>query len=117
MAKTAIVCNGAGPGNINPTLILGSAAAALGNDLVLFFTVGGGPIMAKGELEKLRREDAPDPVEMYNGIRDLGGRIMVCELCLGLKNMKPDDFREGVEIVGATTFMAEVQDTSSVFCF
>jgi len=117
MAKTAIVCNGAGPGNINPTLILGSAAAALGNDLVLFFTVGGAPIMVKGELEKLKREGAPDPVEMYDGILALGGRVLVCELCLELKNMKPEDFREGVEIAGATTFIADIQDATLTFCF
>ena len=117
MAKVAIVVNGAGMGNVGPTLIIGSAAAALGDDVVLFFGVGGGPAMVKGELEKMEGKGLPNFVELYNGLRDLGGKIIVCELCLDAKDLKAEDFREGVEIAGATSFLGEIRDATITFSF
>lgn len=117
MAKTAIVVNGPGLGNIGPSLILGSAAAALGDDVVLFLTPGGAQTMVKGELEKMEGKGLPNFVELYDGLRSLGGRIIVCELALAAKDMKPEDFREGVEIAGATSFLSEIRDATITFSF
>jgi len=119
MAKMAIVCN-SGPGGINPALILGSAAAALGDDVFLFVTPGCANAMVKGELEKIRDSNSkamPDVVELYDGILGLGGRIIICELCLGVKDLKAEDFREGVEIAGATSFLSEIRDATITFSF
>lgn len=117
MAKVAIVVNGAGQGSVGPTLIIGSAAAALGDDVVLFFGVGGAPAMVKGEIEKMGGKGLPNFVELYDGLRNLGGKIIVCELCLEAKDMKPEDFREGVEITGATSFLSEIRDATITFSF
>lgn len=38
MGTVAIVCNGCEPQNLFPTFIMGSAAAAMGDEVVLFFT-------------------------------------------------------------------------------
>ena len=117
MAKTAIVVNGPGQGNVGPTLIIGSAAAASGDDVVLFFGVGGAPAMLKGEIEKMGGKGLPNFVELYNGLRDLGGKILVCELALEAKDLKAEDFREGVEITGATSFLSEIRDATITFSF
>jgi len=37
MPKAAIICNGREPDNLFPTFIQGSAAAAMGNEVILFF--------------------------------------------------------------------------------
>jgi predicted peroxiredoxin len=117
MAITAITVNGSEPSNIFPAMILGSAAAATGDDVTIFFTPGGAPIMLKGELEKVKGKGMPDIIELYEGLRVLGGRILVCELALGAKDLKPEDFREGVEIVGATTFLASISGASITLSF
>lgn len=117
MAKVAITCNGSEAGNVFSPFILGSAAAASGDEVVIFFTPGGSPAMVKGAIEKMEVKGLPNLVELYNGVRDLGGRIMVCELSLDVKNLKTEDFREGVEIVGATTFINEIKDATITFSF
>jgi len=117
MAKVAITVNGTTPGNIYPPMILGSSAAASGDDVVIFFCPGGAPTMVKGELEKVSGKGLPDIVELYNGLVSLGGKIYVCELSLENKDLKAEDFREGVEIVGATTFMTSISDANVTFSF
>ena len=117
MAKTAITCNSAEPSSVFPAFILGSAAAACGDDVVMFFTVGGAPAMVKGELEKIKGKGMPDLMELYDGFCVLGGKIIVCELILGVKDLKAEDFREEVEITGATSFLGEISDAQIAFSF
>jgi len=117
MAKVAITVNGSEPSNIFPAMILGSAAAATGDEVTIFFTPGGAPVMVKGELEKIKGKGMPDIVELYEGLRVLDGKILVCELAFGAKDLKAEDFREGVEIVGATTFLTSIEGASITFSF
>ena len=117
MATVAITCNGAEPGNIFPSFIIGSAAAACGDDVVMFFTPGGAPALVKGELEKIKAKGMPDLMELYEGLCVLGGRLIVCELALGAKDIKEEDFVEGVELMGATSFLNEIKDANITFSF
>ncbi|KPJ49925.1 peroxiredoxin [candidate division TA06 bacterium DG_26] len=117
MAKVAITCNGAQPPNVFPPFILGSAAAASGDEVVIFFTPGGAPAMVKGVIEKMEGKGLPNLLELFEGLRSLGGKILVCELALEAKDLKKDDFREGVEIVGATSFMNDIKDAQITFSF
>jgi predicted peroxiredoxin len=120
MAQVAITVNSSQTSSAFPTMILGSAAAACGHDVTLFFTPGGSPLMLKGELEKIRDQNIkgmPDIVELYDGLCVLGGKIMVCELCLTAKDLKAEDMRDEVQIVGATTFLSSLPDNTITFCF
>jgi len=117
MSKVAIVCNGAEPKNLYPAFILGSSAVASGDDLVLFFTPGAAPALRKGELEKIKAKGMPDMAELVEGITALGGRILLCELALEAKDMKKEEFRDDIEIVGATSFMADIDDAQVTFSF
>jgi len=118
MAKVAITCNGSEGPNIFPPLILGSSAVASGDEVIIFYTPGGAPAMVKGKLEGMRgAKGLPDPVELYDGIKSLRGKIYVCELALEAKDLKKEDFREGVEIVGATTFINDIKDATITFSF
>ena len=117
MAKTAITVNGTEPKNLYPAFILGSAAIASGDDVILFFTPGGAPALKKGELEKITAKGMPDMANLVEGFKDMDGRILVCELALEAKDMKEEDFREGVEIVGASTFITESDGAGLTFSF
>lgn len=119
MAQVAITVNGSQNSSAFPAMILGSAAAACGHDVTLFFTPGGSALMLKGELEKIRDQKPkgmPDIVELYDGICSLGGKMLVCELCLAAKDLKAEDMRKEVEIVGATSFVSSLPDNTITFC-
>lgn len=115
--KVAIVCNGAENKNLYPTFILASSAVASGDEVVLFFTPGAAPALRKGELEKITAKGMPDMAELVEGVKSLGGRMLLCELALEAKDMKKEEFREGIEIVGATKFMADINDAQITFSF
>jgi len=118
MAKMAITCNGSAAPNIYPTCILGSSAVASGDEVILFFTPGGAPVLVKGEMEKMQdMKGYPNLIELYNGMVELGVKIYACELALEAKDLKKEDFREGVEIAGATTFVNEIKDATITFSF
>jgi len=117
MSKVAMVCNGTEPKNLYPAFILGSSAVASGDDLIIFFTPSAAPALKKGELEKIKGKGLPDMADLVEGITALGARILLCELAFEAKDMKEDEIREGVEVVGATTFMAEISDAQVTFSF
>jgi predicted peroxiredoxin len=117
MSKVAITVNGTEPKNIFPPFILGSSAIATGDEVIIFFCPGGAPAMVKGVIEKTEGKGLPNLLELYEGVRNLGGKIYVCELALEAKDLKKEDFREGVEIIGATTFINEIKDATITFSF
>ena len=117
MGKVAITVNGAEPRNLYPPFILGSSALASGDDVILFFTPGGAPALKKGFLEEIKAKGMPDMAELIEGLTALGGRLLLCELAFEAKDMKPEDLREEVEIVGATTFIVEAQGAQLTFSF
>ena len=117
MAKVAITVNGTEPKNIFPPFILGSSAVSLGDEVIIFFCPGGAPAMVKGVVEKMEGKGLPNLLELVEGVRALGGKIYVCELALGAKDLKKEDFRDGVEIIGATTFVDQIKDATITFSF
>lgn len=117
MAKVAITVNGAEAKNIFPPFILGSSAVASGDELSIFFCPAGAPAMVKGVIEKMEGKGLPNLLELYEGVKVLGGKIYVCELALDAKDLKKEDFRDGIEIIGATTFINEIKDATITFSF
>jgi len=115
--KVAIVCNGAENKSLYPTFILASSADASGDEVVLFFTPGAAPALRKGELEKIKGKGYPDMAELVEGVTALGGRMLLCELALEAKDMKKEEFRDDIEIVGATSFMVDIDDAQITFSF
>ena len=119
MAKMAITCNGADERSIFPTFVLGSAAVAGGDDVILFFEPEAAPALVKGAFEDLnsKAEGWSDLMGLVEGFEILGGRIMLCELAFGVKGIKKEDLRDGVEVVDAPTFLNEVSDAQLTFSF
>lgn len=118
MGKMAIICNDSDAKAVLPALILGSAAVASGEDVVMFFEPEAAPVLVKGALEKYRgQKGMPDPISMFEGIKELGGKFMLCELALAAKDIKKEDLLDCVEVVGATSFVIEVQDATLTFTF
>ncbi|RKX68667.1 peroxiredoxin [candidate division WOR-3 bacterium] len=117
MAKVAFVCNGSENKNIIPVLVLGSAAAASGDQVYIFFTPGAADLLKPGVIENLKAKGYPDAIEMWNGIKNLGGKLYLCEIALDAKDLQKEDLRDDIEIVGATTFMSEIEGAQITFAF
>ena len=117
MTKTAIVCTGAEPRHLFPTFIIGSAAAAMGDEVILFFTPAAAPALVRGKLETVEGKGMPEMGELVCSLQELGGRILVCDLCLEATDVRKEDLRDGTEIVGVTSFLAETQDATRTFSF
>ncbi len=117
MAKVAFVCNGSEPKSLYPTFVLGSAAAASGDTVYVFFTPGAVGALKPGVIEETRKKGFPDLIELWNGVKSLGGKLMFCELGLEACDVKKEDLRDDIELAGATTFMAEIQGAQTTFSF
>jgi predicted peroxiredoxin len=117
MTKTVFVCNGSEPKNLYPTFILASSAIASGDEVILFFTPGGGPALKKGMLEEIKGKGMPDMADLVEGVESLGAKIYLCELALEAKDLKEDEIRESVEIIGATNFISMLHDAQVTFSF
>ena len=59
----------------------------------------------------------PDMGELVSSFEELGGRILVCDLCVESTGVREEDLRPGVEIVGVTTFLADTAKATRTFSF
>ncbi|RLC55195.1 MAG: peroxiredoxin [Candidatus Cloacimonadota bacterium] len=119
MGKVSITINGAEVKNVYPAITIGVSAAASGDDVIFFVLPSGLPAFVKGKLEELNEKAAklPDLMEMMEGLKMLNARIMICELGFEVHGLKEEDLIEGIEVVGATTFVAEAQGSDLTFSF
>ena len=117
MGKVAITVNGAANTNLYPAFIMGSSAAATGDDVILFFTPGGSPALKTGFLEAIKAKGMPDMEDLVDGLIGMGGRMLMCELAFEAKDLKKEELREEVEVVGATTFIVEASDATLTLSF
>ena len=117
MTKWAIIVNRAEEESLYPAFILGSSAAASGDDVIMFFEPWAAPALKEGVLEAMDGKGMPVMEELVDGLIALGGRIMLCELAFAAMDMTEEELREDVEVVGVTTFVVEAQDAQMTFSF
>ena len=116
--KTVIICNHDDPGSIMPTLVMGASAASLGDEVILFFSPGGAKALIKGEIERIGQpKGLPVAIDLFNTIVESDGKIILCELALEAKDIKPEDVRDGVEIMTAPSFLLDAQGAGMTFTF
>lgn len=117
MAKIAFVCTGAEGRHLWPTFTLASASAALGDEVIIYFTPGAVPALEPDTLEELEAKGMPPMKELVDGFKQLGGRMMLCQLALEALHVEPGELRDDLEIVGATTFLVDTADAARTFTF
>lgn len=115
--KMAITCNGVLPKNLFAAFVLGSSATAAGYEVLMYFTPDAASALKKGELEKIKKKGMPDMMALVEGFQALDGRILLCELAFDVNDMTEEELRDGVEIVGATSFILEISGAQITFSF
>ncbi len=79
-------------------LVMSAAIAATGDEVLLFIQPACAKIVKQGALEKYQNlKGQPYPVELFDAIHVLDGRIILYELGLPIWDMKEEDLAEGIE--------------------
>ncbi len=118
VGKMVVVVNHDDEQSVMAALVMGAAIVATGDQVLMFFQPGAAKVLVKGELEKYQGlKGQPDPLDLYDAIQVLEGRIILCELGLPIWDIKEEDLREGVEIMMASSFLFEVEGASMVFSY
>jgi len=117
MPSLAIVCNGSENTTLYPTFVLASAAAALEYEVTIFFTPAAVPALKPGYLESIEGKGMPPMKELVSGLTELGGKLVLCELCMGAKDVTVEELREGLVVSGATGFLSDIKDATLTFSF
>ncbi len=118
IGKMVVIVNHDGEQSIMAALVMAAAIAATGEQPLVFFQPGGAKALVKGELEKFQGlKGQPDPIDLYDAILVLEGRIILCELGLPIWDIKEEDLREGVEVMMASTFLFEAEGALMTFSY
>ena len=116
--KTIIMCNHDDANSILAALVMGAAAAATGEQVLMFFQPGAAKLLVKGALDAFQGlKGQPDPVKLFESIQILDGRIILCELGLPIHDIKEEDLYDGVEVMMASSFLFEAEGAKMVFSY
>jgi predicted peroxiredoxin len=118
MDKMVVVLNHDDEQSVMAALVMGAAMAATGEQVLFFIQPGAAKILVKGALEKYQElKGQPDPLDLFDAIQVLDGRIILCELGLPVWDIPKEDLRDGIEIMMASTFLFEAEGAKMVFCY
>lgn len=118
MEKIVVVLNNDDEQNVMAALVMSAAVASTGDQVLFFIQPGGAKIVAKGGLEKYQGlKGQPDPVELFDAIQVLDGRVILCELGLPIWDMEKEDLVNDVEVMMASTFLFESEGAKMTFSY
>ncbi|MBT3188505.1 MAG: hypothetical protein HN736_03685 [Anaerolineae bacterium] len=116
--KMVIIMNHDDEQSVMAALVMAAASAATGSEPLVFVQPGAAKVVVKGALEKYQGlKGQPDPVELFDAIQVLDGRIILCELGLPVWDIKEEDLYDDVEIMNASSFLFEAEDALMVFSY
>jgi len=130
--KATIIVHSGDMDKVYSALIIGNGALAMGMDVSLYFTFWGLQRLQKGGLEKgplsrmnmaglgkamiQRRMDQANVAsleQLMNDFKELGGRIIACEMTMEIMGLSREDLREEwIDEYGAVgTYIQEARDS------
>ena len=116
--KVVIVLNHDDANSVMAALVMAAAVAATGDEVLFFIQPGAARIVAKGGLDKYQGlKGQPDPVDLFEAIQVLDGRVILCELGLSVWDMAQEDLVNGVEVMMASTFLFESEGAKFSFSY
>ena len=116
--KMVIIMNHDDEQSVMAALVMAAASAATGNEPLVFVQPGAAKVVIKGALEKYQGlKGQPDPVDLFDAIQTLDGRIILCELGLPIWDIKKEDLYDDVEIMNASSFLFEAEGALMTFSY
>lgn len=118
ITKSVVVLNNEDPNSVMAAIVMAAAIAATGDQVLFFIQPGAAKILAKGGLDKYKDlKGQPNPLDLFEAIQVLDGRVILCELGLPIHDMKEDDLVDGVEVMMASTFLFEAEGAKMFFSY
>lgn len=100
---------------------LATAAAAMDNEVAIYFTMNGPQLLAKGAPETIvvpRAGGGGKELRYFiDQALDMGVRLLVCQPSLDLHGYTMADMIEGVEMIGGAAFNAMAVEADAVISF
>ena len=116
--KMVVIMNHDDEISVMAALVMGAAIAATGSEPLIFVQPGAAKVLVKGALDKYQTlKGQPDPVYLFESIKVLEGRFILCELGLPIFDIEKEDLYEDVEIMNASSFLWEIEDAKMVFSY
>jgi peroxiredoxin family protein len=131
--KAVIIVHSGDFDKVYSALILGNGALSMGMEASLFFTFWGlqrlkkggldkGPLskmnmlgLGKWMIKKKMKQARVAPLEkMMQDYKDLGGKILACDMTMDIMGVKKEDLREDLisDYCGVGTYMNEAKDAA-----
>jgi peroxiredoxin family protein len=130
--KATIIVHSGDMDKVYSALIIGNGALAMGMDVSLFFTFWGLQRLKKGGLEKgplskmhmlglgkwmvrqkMKKARVAPLERMMQDFKELGGKIMACDMTMDIMGIKPEDLREDLieTYCGVGTYLEEARNS------
>jgi peroxiredoxin family protein len=130
--KATIIVHSGDMDKLYSALIVGNGALAMGMDVSLFFTFWGLRRLKKGGLEKgslskmhmlgmgklmvkmkMKKQNVASLERMVQDFKELGGKIMACDMTMDIMGIKPEDLRQDLigDYCGVGTYLDEARDS------
>ncbi len=131
--KTTIIVHSGDMDKLYSALIVGNGSLAMGMECNLFFTFWGLQRLKKGGLEKgnlskmnmlglgkamvnkmMRKQNVASLEKLMQDYKELGGRIIACEMTMEIMRIKKEDLRTDlIDEYGAVgTYVQQAKDSS-----
>src|SRR5512136_1576989 len=130
--KLTIVVHSGDMDKVYSALIIGNGALAMGMDVSIFFTFWGLQRLKKGGLDKgplskmhflglgkwmvkqrMKKANVASLDKMLADFKELGGKIMACDMTMGIMGIKPEDLRQDLiaEYCGVGSYVQEARES------
>lgn len=98
---------------------LAAAAAAMDNEVGIYFTMNGPTLLRKGVAESVgpKGERGAKLRQFIDTALDVGVKLYVCQPSLDLHDLTIDDLIEGVEMIGGAAFNHMATEADAVISF
>lgn len=98
---------------------LAAAAAAMENEVGIYFTMNGPTLLRKGVAEKIGpKGDRGQPLSFFiEQALDVGVKLYVCQPSLDLHDLTMDDIIDGVKMIGGAAFNMMATESDAVISF
>jgi peroxiredoxin family protein len=130
--KATIIVHSGDMDKVISAFIIGNGALAMGMDVSLFFTFWGLQRLKKGGLEKgplskmnmlglgklmikrkMKQAKVASLEKMMTDFKELGGKILACDMTMDIMGVKLEDLREDViaDYCGVGTYLNEARES------
>lgn len=130
--RATIILHSGDMDKVYSALIVGNGSLAMGMDVTIYFTFWGLERLKKGGLEKgplskmhmlglgkwmvrqrMKRSKVASLERMMNDFKDLGGRVIACEMTMDIMGIRREDLRDDwIDEYGAVgTYVQDARDS------